>query len=147
MLYVGRIFTGISGPVCTCLHPKFVVKFSVSSSTTEVVSQPPDCSECDVCTLDLFTINPLSQFATPAHCHTMVRTSESVTPQDRSPDFDSSVTELKSVVDPTGSRSKQTIDVELPEHLNVLFCQTVEGADLSRDTIKELKTLRRRQLI
>ena len=40
-----------------------------------------------------------------------------------------------------GSRSEQTIDVELPEHLNVLFCQTVEGADLSHDTIKELKTL------
>ena len=31
------------------------------TSTTEVVSQPPDCSECGVCTLDLFAINPLSQ--------------------------------------------------------------------------------------
>ena len=48
---------------------------------------------------------------------------------------------MKSVVDPSGSHSEQTIDVELPEHLNVLFCQTVEGADLSYDTIKELKTL------
>ena len=76
------------------------------TSTTEVVSQPPDCSECDVCTLDLFRINPVSQVATPAHCHTMVRTSESVTPQDRPPDFDSSVTELKSVVDHRAHQSR-----------------------------------------
>jgi len=111
------------------------------TSTTEVVNQPLDCSECDVCTLDLLAIDPLSQFATSAHCHAMVRTSESVTPQDRPPDFDSSVTELKSVVDPSRSHCEQTIDVELPEHLNVLFCQTVEEANLSHDTIKELKTL------
>jgi len=111
------------------------------TSTTEVVNQPLDCSECDVRTPDLLAIDPLSQFVPPAHCHAMVRTSESVTPQDRPPDFDSSVTELKSVVDTSGSHCEQTIEVELPEHLNVLFCQTVEGADLSHDTVKELKTL------
>jgi len=125
--------------------PVFIPSSSLTpafrTSSTEVVSQPLDCSECDVGTLDLFRTDPLSQVATPAHCHSMVRPSEFVTPQDRPPDFDSSVTELKSVVDPSGSRSEQTIEVELPEHLNVLFCQTVEEADLSHDTIKGLKTL------
>jgi len=117
------------------LNPAFRI------SNTEVVNRPPDCSECDVDTLDWLAIDPLNQFATPAHCHAMVRASESVTPQDRPPDLDFSATELKSVVDPSGSRLEQTTDVELPEHLNVLFCQTVEGADLSYDTVKGLKTL------
>jgi len=72
---------------------------AVRASSTEVVNQPPDCSECDVC-------NPMSQVATPAHCHAMVRPSESVTPQDRPPDFDSSVTELKSVVDHRAHQSR-----------------------------------------
>ena len=107
------------------------------TSTTEVVSQPPDYSNHDVGILDLLTIDPLNPFAAQTHC----RTSESVTPQDRPPDFDFSATELKSVVDPSGSRPEQTTDVELPEHLNVLFCQTVEGADLSYDTVRGLKTL------
>ena len=48
---------------------------------------------------------------------------------------------MKSVVDPGGSHPEQTMEVELPDHLTVLFCQTVEGADLSHNTVKELKTL------
>ena len=69
----------------------------------------------------------------------MVRSSETVTPQDRPPDFDPSVTKVKSVVDPGGSRPEQTMDVELPELPTVLFWQTVEGADWSHDTVTKLK--------
>ena len=128
-------------PCAPVFTPSLSLTPASCPSTTEVVSQPPDCSNSDVGVPDLLAIDPSNPFAAPAHCHAMVQTSESVTPQDRPPDFDFSVTELKSVVDPGGSRPEQTMEVELPDHLTVLFCQTVEGADLSHDTVKELKTL------
>ena len=131
-------------PYALVFIPNSSLNSAFHTPPTEVVSQSPDCSECEVGTLDMLATNPIdpsNPFATPAHCHVMVRSSETVTPQDRPPDFDFPDTEVKSVVDPGGSHPEQTMEVELPDHLTVLFCQTVEGADMSHDTVKELKTL------
>jgi len=37
--------------------------------------------------------------------------------------------------------SSDTKEVELPDHVNDLFLQTVEGLDLPRDTVEGLKRL------
>jgi len=44
-------------------------------------------------------------------------------------------------VDSTESCSDLVRDIKLPEHVNDLFCQTVESSNLPLDTIKGLKQL------
>ena len=112
-----------------------------TTSTAIVLAQPTVSSMTDEYVLELCHVNPSAHAAAPIPHLAHVRTSEVVDPQDRSPDSDSNVIEQRSFVDSTESCSDVIGDIKLPEHVNVLFCQTVESSDLPLDTIKGLKQL------
>jgi len=97
-----------------------------TTSTAVVLAQPTVSSMSDEYVLELCYVNPFAHATAPTPHLAQVHTSEVVDPQDRPPDSDSNAIEQRSFVDSTESCSDTVGDIKLPEHVNVLFYQTME---------------------
>ena len=124
-----------SGPRDCCS----VVTTTVSSSTTTDLDDSPCATATVSPAFDPCQLDPLA----PPFVSTSVVASPSVFANDSVVNSDyydecelSDETQLKVPVS-----SSDTKEVELPDHVNDLFLQTVEGLDLHHDTVEGVKAL------